>query len=301
MFFPTLNITKQVKSMQVFREERQQASAGDRLGLCVSKFDKELIERGIVCAPNYAIKSYAAIIPVKKIEHYKFPIQSGSKFHISVGHETCMATVTFFSAEIQNIKDIKNFDIDLEYKFCSDLINDDTTKNDSCYALLEFVKPILSMPNCLVIASKLDMDIHTNSCRLAFSGNLLLSFTNPNYKSANLTELKVFKTKRKEGHIDRIVNNTDIIVKNMFHKESKIEIFTNMKVMLSSGEVGVIQGHFGQTGKVKVIVNGGLSDKTVELFNNKRNKGTSQENFENIKVILEYKKYVFNKDCKLKQ
>lgn len=260
------------------------------------------MERGVVCTQNYAVQSYAVILPVHKIIHYKLPIKSGSKLHISIGHETCMATVTFFSIAQDMVKNADKFNTDLEYKYCDELTYDDPNINLVYFALLELAKPVYIMPKCLVIASKLDIDVHTSSCRLAFSGNILLHLSIPNYRADILRNIKVYKIKRKEGIIDRIVQD-DIIVKNMFQKESNLEIFTGLKVTLSSGEIGKIKGHFGQTGKLKVTIDGGLNTKIIEYYENRKKKciGDSPELSGPIKVVLEYKSYIFDKSIKLRQ
>lgn len=297
-----MNLTRQVKSIQVYREDLQMAEVGDRIGLCVSRFDKKLMERGVVCTLNYAVHSYAVILPVQKIVHYKASITSGSKFHISIGHETCMATVLFFSISKDLIKN-DDFNPELEYTYRDELIDDETTVNEQFYALLEFGKSVYTMPKCLVIASKLDMDVHTSNCRLAFSGNLLFPLTVANYRKTVLPSIKVFKTKRKEGCVDRIVNEKEVIIKNMFKKESNTDIFTGLYVSLSTGERGRIEGHFGQTGKIKVCIDDGLKQETIDHFGNKKRKNSEDnvESNEPIKVILEFKSYVFDKNSKLKQ
>ncbi len=48
----------------------------------------------------------------------------------------------------------------------------------------------------------------------------------------------------------------EIIVKNLLKKESNVQPFLNLKVTLSTGETGVIEGSFGQSGKVKIRVIG---------------------------------------------
>ena len=67
---------------------------------------------------------------------------------------------------------------------------------------------------------------------------------------------QVFKTKSREGHVERVIDAYSIIGKNLFKKETNIQPFTNLKVTLSTGQHGVIEGGFGQSGKVKVRIPG---------------------------------------------
>ncbi len=48
----------------------------------------------------------------------------------------------------------------------------------------------------------------------------------------------------------------EVIGKNIFKKETNIQLFVNLKIELSTGEAGFIEGSFGQSGKVKIRVPG---------------------------------------------
>ena len=47
-----------------------------------------------------------------------------------------------------------------------------------------------------------------------------------------------------------------LIGRGLFKKETKIQLFVGMKVKLTSGEVGVIEGAFGTSGKFRVNIPG---------------------------------------------
>lgn len=64
------------------------------------------------------------------------------------------------------------------------------------------------------------------------------------------------KEKIKEGFVDRIVNERELIVKDMFKKETNIQLFIGFRINISTGESGIIQGTFGQSGKIKVYFQG---------------------------------------------
>lgn len=108
--FPTLSLLRKVKSMQMFRRKVTDIKQGDRAGICVSNLDPKLIERGVCCSPDSVKLINGAIAVVKKIVYFKGSLGSGTKFHISVGHTTVMATVTYFGArEIQKqLRDISS-------------------------------------------------------------------------------------------------------------------------------------------------------------------------------------------------
>lgn len=111
--FPTLSLQRKVKSMQMFRRKVTEIKQGDRAGICVSSLDPKLMERGVAASPDSVKLISGAIAVVKKIVYFKGSLGSGTKFHISVGHTTVMATVSFWGArEID--KYIRGFDKHIE-------------------------------------------------------------------------------------------------------------------------------------------------------------------------------------------
>ncbi|KAG2429383.1 hypothetical protein HXX76_011148 [Chlamydomonas incerta] len=93
---PALKQTRPVKSMQMFKQPVQRANAGDRVGVCVTQLDSGLIERGLACSPGTVPTFRGAVAAVEKIRFYAGRVPSRAKFHVSVGHATVMADMTFF-------------------------------------------------------------------------------------------------------------------------------------------------------------------------------------------------------------
>lgn len=285
--------------MQMFRHPVEKACQGDRVGICVTQFDPKLLERGVICAPDLATIANAAIINVKKISYFKYAVKTKAKFHVTLGHETIMATISCFAKEQVDQNEVCNklsatFNYDLEYKYFDELPEPekDTENNNKLYLLLEFEKPVLVIQNCLVIGSKLDMDINSTGCRLAFWGNVVDVTKDKNYKTTFLPNLKVFKIKQKEGMVERMVNENEVIVKNIFKKETNTQQFIGLHLVLSTGEIGKIESQFGQSGKVKVFFKDGLNPTTIEALKQKN---------ELIKVRLEFKRYVYDAGKKIIQ
>ena len=206
---PALQITKKVKSMQMFRKPVTTACQGDRVGICVTQFDSSKMERGIVCTPGYLPTLYGAILPVHKIPYFKGSCQNKSKFHITIGHETVMATLQFFGPPAQ-CTDMsvytQQLDTGLEYEFQDELGDKTNILNTSTgtaevlqFVVLEFDRPITCTRDSLVIGSRLDTDINLKTCRLAFHGRIQVPFLTREYRDAHLAPLKIFKSKTKEG------------------------------------------------------------------------------------------------------
>ena len=246
------------------------------MGICVTQFDPKQLERGLVCSPGALPLIHAAIVAVQKVDYFRGVISTKAKFHITIGHETVMARVSFFGLH-KDINDVEKlsldaadrFDFSPEYVYQDELIPTNTKPcmdadaNGVCipacqFALLQFEHQVTCPHSCLVIGSKLDTDIHANVCRLAFHGKLLEPIVDPDYTQTLLPKVKVFKMKKKEGIVDRKVDEYTVVCRGLLKKESKIEMFTGLKVKLSTGEDGVIEGSFGQSGKFKVRLPGNL-------------------------------------------
>ncbi|NWH19041.1 SELB factor, partial [Grus americana] len=326
-------VTKKVKSMQMFHTPVTYAMQGDRVGICVTQFDPKLLERGLICTPESLHTIHAAIISLKKIQYFRGALQTKAKFHITVGHETVMGRVMFFSpAPADFNEEIKEnaFDFEKDYLYQEEYLSKDSNpseenkENDQAgevqlprhqWALLEFEKPVTCPKLCLVIGSKLDTDIHANTCRLAFHGVLLQGMEDKNYTETFLPKLKVYKLKHKEGQVERVMDDYSVIGRSLFKKETNIQIFVGLKVKLSTGEDGIIEGGFGQSGKFKIRIPDGLKPDTKMLLTvaskkkSKAGKGDTTKEDESSKndsaqpvtISLLFKRYVFDTQKKMIQ
>ena len=245
---PEINAKNQtVKGIQVFRKPVGQVSKGERCGLSIPSLNSEHFERGVICKSASAIFANSVVLPLNKISHYSQSISSNELFHVTVGHSTKTARVTIFSC--------KNNEFSLENSFDYEEKDED---DKTYYIYLDFEStPILCFTNQLFIGSKLDLDENlsknASTCRLVFHGKPLAINKLP----------KIYKTKRKQGQVDRLHDAETLIVKNMFKKETNLNLFMNMKVSLSTGEKGKIASAFGTSGKVKVALEDDLEIETL--------------------------------------
>ncbi|XP_073325121.1 selenocysteine-specific elongation factor [Pagrus major] len=330
---PALKVTKKIKSVQMFRKPVSGAMQGDRVGVCVTQFDPKLLERGVVCTPGSLRTLYAAVISVRKIGYFKGSLATRAKFHITVGHETVMAKVTFFGlppvGASEPPSDTKPpppqpcsletpFTFDREYFYQDEYMTSQgeasSGPDPDQWALLEFERPVTCPSLCLVIGSKLDTDIHANACRLAFQGRLLQGFEDKGYAETSLPRLRIYKTKHKEGQVERVTDDYTVIGRSLFKKETNLQLFVGLKVTLSTGETGVIEGGFGQSGKFKIRVQEGLCPETKQLLSSttkKKGKGGGKGGPANeeepktdsqpVSINLHFKRYVFDPHKKMVQ
>ncbi|KAL2091091.1 hypothetical protein ACEWY4_013354 [Coilia grayii] len=320
---PALKVTKKVKSMQMFRRPVSAAMQGDRLGVCVTQFDPKLLERGVVCTPGSLHTLHAAIIAARKISYFRGALASRTKFHVSLGHETVMGRVSFFGSADAPVADSGSrsgdeaevgFSFEREYLHQDEYVTGQSEGQDpEQWALLEFEKPVTCPPNCLVIGSRLDTDIHANTCRLAFHGRLLQGMEEKNYAETTLPRLLISKDKHREGTVERVTDDYTVIGRNLFKKETNLQLFVGLKVTLSTGESGVIEGGFGQSGKVKIRIPEGLKDETKQLLSGGKKKGKGggkndavkdeepKSDSQPVTIQLRFKRYIFDPKKKMVQ
>ncbi|GAB0088422.1 selenocysteine-specific elongation factor [Sergentomyia squamirostris] len=278
-----LKISRKVKSIEMFKNPVREAKQGDRIGISITQFDVKSMERGFICHPGLVVQATCAVLKLSKVSFYRSAIRSNSKFHITAGHETTLATITLFSG------DCKDFSFDSEYMFLDEVSAATETDPDHIFLLLTFERAISVVPGILIIGSKLDLDVATTTCRLAFFGNLLEVTDDKGYTSSFLPKLKIYKEKTKRGTIQRMVCDTELITGNLL-KAGNREAFLRMTVHLTSGEIGKIESTFGQTSKVKLKFAQNLSPETISSLKEKPS---------SVSVELRYKKFLFHRDKKI--
>jgi len=183
---------------------------------------------------------------------------------------------------------------------------------------LQLEAPLPCPSGSLVIASKLDADINANNCRLAFYGHANFLITAKDYEKTLLPSVKIYKVKVRTGTIDRVADDNTIIGKDLFKKETRIDLFVGLKVQLSTGEWGTIESPFGQSGKFKAYFPGGLGEqvRALAVKGKEQGKGKDQrppaaeeqtepqgedDRGKRVQVILTFKKYIFDDQKKIVQ
>ena len=91
------------------------------------------------------------------------------------------------------------------------------------YALIKFERDTLSQEQTLLIGSKLDVETAQKQCRLCFYGQVLALFPSnqsPEERTTTLQQLKIIKLKSKMGKIDKLVNENEIHIRDLFNKDT---------------------------------------------------------------------------------
>ena len=68
-----------------------------------------------------------------------------------------------------------------------------------------------------------------------------------------LESMQIIKQKVKVGKIDKVIDDRNLHIKDLFSKETDLKIFNGLRVKLTeTGTWGKIEGLFGKSGKIKV-------------------------------------------------
>jgi selenocysteine-specific elongation factor len=306
--------TKKVKSLQQFRKPVQSAQQGERVAICVPGLDPTDLERGIATDGKVPVPTFNGCVAVlDKIPYFKGEIMSKAKFHVTVGHTTVMATAIFFqrpaedslSSAAENTSSLGvgalveanaarwpatyNFDWESDYV---ETVSDELSAKVLVFALLEFEKPVTCPEHSLLIGAKLDFDVNSPQCRIAFCGRILTSVDPKN--SDSMKRVKVIKQKQKEGRLDRVEkgDKRSVIIRDLFAKEADTSKFAGLKVSMDGeDEPGVIEGSFGKGSKMRVRF---PNDVKAEVDAKGNVSGS-------VPVFLKFKKYVFDPSVKFSQ
>ena len=374
---PALGLTRRVKSLQAFHRRVTEAQHGDRVGLCLTHLDAKEMERGALCTPGSVPWVTWAVGAVRQIRAFRGRVKSGDRIHVSVGHGTVMATLTFFGAkevvrgrekdrkgrqprEGRDGEGVSGDGLEAlpwappDFPFCweedylyqaemAGAVEDEEEGEKEAgfevskegkrrrrreyqeqYALFKFETPVLCPLPCLVIGSRLDVDIghrqhaeppdrqqkptHAQGaregrlspawkggCRLAFCGTLLEALS-----EEDLPRVRIYKPKMREGSIYRLgealpalpkdppslARHREVTAQGFFKKETSLRPFLGMEVETAKGQVGRLESGFGRGGKVRVRFDekGGLAGGHV-----------------GDKLFLRFRRYVFDQEKRMVQ
>jgi hypothetical protein len=87
-----------------------------------------------------------------------------------------------------------------------------------------------------VIGSKLDMDISAKQVRLAIFGQVVRLIRDAEHE---LPKINVIKQKLKSGKVERVTDDSNILIRDLFQKETNPDVFVGLKVTLTlTGQTG---------------------------------------------------------------
>jgi len=294
---PLLGVEKKIKSIQMFKRPVKSVACGDRAGICLAQLDASTVERGLLASPGSVPLVACAVAKVRKVRYYLGTADTDSKFHVTAGHSTALATATFFGAyelaSKQRRKDSSSsYAPTNEYRFQEHLVGalgDDPLKKKASsdgvvssseredeeerqqeeleqYCLLRFDQKVRCQEDALVIGSRLDVDATMNACRIAFYGRLV--WTSTAAFSSDTADLpRLYKMKQKTSRVVTVENpnsakpgvHYEVIAEDLFKKEANMQQFVGLRLQADTGDVGTLAGAYGREGKYKVTFKEGTT------------------------------------------
>ncbi|VDP17752.1 unnamed protein product [Onchocerca flexuosa] len=263
-----LHEKRKIKSMQRWKEDVRSAEMGDRTAVLFHNVSAKDINRTAIFEPGTLHCVQFLLVSVNRIVHFQGILHQSSKLHISTGFDTVTGQCQFLASPGE--KD--------DYEVVQEL--NETVK----FAIISLERPVYTKEGSFYITSRLDYQ--GKGCRFVFHGKFLKLLDNDK-------QICRFRRKKKIGRVERIENERNIICNSLFKKETNVDIYYNMNVYLSTGEVGRLESAFGKNGKVRVSFSEDLAESTK----------TSCKNGLEIQVTLYFKKFLnilFRMDCILK-
>jgi hypothetical protein len=103
----------------------------------------------------------------------------------------------------------------------------------------------------------------TSSCRLAFSGTLLCPVDASD--AAALARLRIFKRKQRQGIVDHVLDEKNVVGAKLFGKEANLHQFTGLRLDID-GARGKLDGSYGSGGKFRVHLPQGIPPSLTHLL-----------------------------------
>ncbi|CAG9532036.1 unnamed protein product [Cercopithifilaria johnstoni] len=250
---------RKIKSMQRWKEDVCSAGIGDRAALLFHNIPSKDINRTIIYEPGTLRHVQFLLVSVNRIVYFQGVLRQGSKLHISTGFDTVIGQCQFLTSALPGEED--------HYEAVQEL--DKTVK----FAIISLERFIYTKEGNFFITSRLDYQ--GKGCRFAFYGIFLKLLDSDK-------QIYRFRRKKKIGKVERIENERSIICNSLFKKETNVDIYCNMNVYLSTGEVGRIESAFGKSGKVRISFLEDLAESTKTAYK----KGVE------IQVTLYFKKFL---------
>jgi selenocysteine-specific elongation factor len=211
-----------IRSIQTFSEEREMASAGDRVGVNVPDVDDTEITRGdYLCTPGSMVRASGFLAKLKVNPLYRGRITKGMTLSISVGMPSVTGQLLPFMVANDN-------------KVVQELV-----ETEEFNAALLLQKPIAVTLGTKVLL--LRTDLPPTQMRIIGSGEVI-----------DIPKKILLQRPRvRTGKVQRI-RERDVLVEGLASSKEIAERLVGSNVCSGNGVVGVIRQHFGTRGVVAV-------------------------------------------------
>lgn len=215
--------TAKVRSIQTFRESREEAQAGDRVGVSVTGPEPEKIHRGCYAGkPGSLTVTDQLIGSIQMNKLFKYPLHPGIQVHLTVGMPTVSATVIPF----------KRFE-------GKHLLIEEVESGDTFDALFRLGESVVAEEGTPILISRLDLP--PTILRIAGSGKV----TDPRPR-----EIEFFTEKTKKGRVKTPVHPKGSVVVGLAQTRYGAEKLLKETSTTEKGTQGKVVSTFGGKGSV---------------------------------------------------
>jgi len=215
--------TAKVRSIQTFRESREEAKAGDRVGISVTGTEPEKIYRGCYAGTPGTLKVTNKLVgKIQMNRLFKYTLRPGVQVHLTVGMPTVPATmIPFKTSEGRN------------------LLLAEVKSGDTFEAVFRLGESVVADESTPLLVSRLDLPPTT--LRIAGSGKVT---------DASPGEMGFFTEKTKRGRVKTPKHPKGSIVMGLAETKIGAERLLNMVATTERGIPGKVVSTFGGKGAV---------------------------------------------------
>ncbi|MEM2145719.1 MAG: selenocysteine-specific translation elongation factor [Candidatus Jordarchaeaceae archaeon] len=218
-----IKLSAKVRSIQTFRESRDEAQAGDRVGISITRTEPVKIYRGCYAGTPGTLNVTDKLIGcIRMNKLFKYPLSLGVRVHLTVGMPTVTATVIPF----------RRFE-------GKNLLIEEVGGGETFCALFRLSESVVAEEGTPLLVSRLDLP--PTILRIAGSGKV----TNP-----APGEMEFFTEKTKSGRVKTPVHPKGSIVVGLAETVYGAEKLLNETAITEKGTLGRVVSTFGGKGAV---------------------------------------------------
>ena len=240
-----------VKSIQRFKKDVKEASAGDRIGMALYGVDAKQIFRGcILTSKDTKLQIVDKIVAKIKISDiFKYNLKPKMKVHLNVGMLIVPAiAVPFKKMEINGKTE--------------NIILKEIAKGDECYCAFELDEKVMAELGDNILITRLDLPPTT--LRICGKGEIV--------DFVGIKDLNIKKEVERTGTIK--IDKNRIFIEGLANSKPSAEKLIGEEIIIPEKNIkGKIKGTFGTKGYLTAEFNGEVSNKDVVVLKRLRRWG----------------------------
>jgi len=233
-----------VKSIQRCKENVDEASAGDRIGMAIQGLDARELFRGCVLTSlNTKLKVVDSVVARIKISPlFKYPLKPGMRVHVNIGMLVLPARVTPF----------KRIEVDGDME---NIVLREVKGGEECYCVFQLEEKAVAEIGEDILITRLDLPPTT--LRICGKGEIV------DFK--RVEELNIKRVVSKVGMIK--IDRNRVLVLGLANSKEKAERLTGQEIVIPEKNIrGRIKGTFGTKGYLVAEFDGEVENRDQVLL-----------------------------------